>query len=161
MHNVLRSVLVFKCVGLIILFSQLFKEDPSTGLTHVALSSDSTCVNHLYSSQDGYETLHLARQEKKKQRRSHEDNQHPEHPRCIFPDWMQGQWEGVNVQGGEMSYRDETNFVTYRGKCVRSTEHSDRFVVSLDTDCGQPAHYCALFQQRDVNVMEFQLGKEM
>ena len=42
---------------------QLFKEDPETGLTHVALSSDSTCVNNLYSSQDGYETLHMAKDE--------------------------------------------------------------------------------------------------
>ena len=44
-------------------FLQLFKEDPETGLTHVALSSDSTCVNNLYSSQDGYETLHMAKEE--------------------------------------------------------------------------------------------------
>ena len=44
-------------------YLQLFKEDPDTGLTHVALSSDSTCINHLYSSQDGYETLHLEKLE--------------------------------------------------------------------------------------------------
>ena len=46
---------------------QLFKEDPETGLTHMALSSDSTCVNHLYSAQDGYETLHMEKIEHGKQ----------------------------------------------------------------------------------------------
>lgn len=128
----------------------LFKEDSDTGLTHVALSSDSTCVNHLYSAQDGYETLHL-------EKLAEEEPETPAHPQCIFPDWMQGQWEGVTIEGGEMVYRDETNFQTFRGKCLQAA-NADRFVVHLKTDCGSAAHYCALFQQRDVNVMEFQLG---
>ena len=55
-----RDIIIIHFPGF---FLQLFKEDPETGLTHVALSSDSTCVNNLYSSQDGYETLHMAKEE--------------------------------------------------------------------------------------------------
>lgn len=138
-----------------ILLLQIYKEDPETGLIHVALSSDSTCTNHLFSAQDGYETLHLEKEEVTPA----EDEAHHAHPQCVFPDWMQGAWEGVTIEGGEMVYRDETGFATYRGRCVTTADHVDRFVVSLKSDCGEPAHYCALFQQRDVNVMEFQLGE--
>ena len=121
----------------------------------MALSSDSTCVRHLYSAQDGYETLHLEKMEPE----SSSSDLMEEPAQCIFPDWMQGKWEGLSVDNGQMVFRDEKNFVTYSGKCKRNTQHTDRFVVNLNTDCGTPAYYCALFQQRDVNVMEFQLGK--
>ena len=33
----------------------------------MAFSSDSTCVNHLYTSQDGYETLHLEEEEEEEE----------------------------------------------------------------------------------------------
>ena len=120
----------------------------------MALSSDSTCTNHLFSAQDGYETLHLEKEEAVAA-----EDEASAHPQCVFPDWMQGAWEGVTIEGGEMVYRDEVGFATYRGRCVTTADHVDRFVVNLKSDCGEPAHYCALFQQRDVNVMEFQLGK--
>ena len=117
-----------------VLTFQLFKEDPETGLTHVALSSDSTCVNNLYSSQDGYETLHMAKEEQQPRGKfsgfcctfpgfsiSFSDFQNdffsvpfsgvvpynpgPRHPKCIFPDWMQGRWEGLSIEGGSIVYR--------------------------------------------------------
>ena len=122
----------------------------------MALSSDSTCTNHLFSAQDGYETLHLEKEEAVAA-----EDEASAHPQCVFPDWMQGAWEGVTIEGGEMVYRDEVGFATYRGRCVTTADHVDRFVVNLKSDCGEPAHYCALFQQRDVNVMEFQLGKSL
>lgn len=143
----------------LLLHLQLFKPDPFTGITHVALSSDSTCVNNLYTAQDGYETLHLQKLEDPEPSQE-EQNLDGDQSECIFPDWMQGKWEGVEIDRDQMSFRDTANFVTYRGGCVRSTVHTDRFVVKLKTDCGKPAHFCALFQQRDVNVMEFQLGKK-
>jgi hypothetical protein len=142
---------------------QIFKEDPETGLTHVALSSDSTCVNNLYSSQDGYETLHMAKEGNTALAPAtvNASNNSPAvvHPQCIFPDWLQGRWEGLTIDGGTVSYRDEVNFVTYRGKCLAQSPEADRYVVRMETDCGETAHYCALFKQRDANVMEFQLGK--
>ena len=49
--------------------------------------------------------------------------------------------------------------MTYRGKCAAASPEADRYVVHLETSCGESKHYCALFKQRDANVMEFQLGK--
>jgi hypothetical protein len=146
------------------IFLQLFKEDPDTGLTHVALSSDSTCINHLYSSQDGYETLHLEKLEPPPAAPSAPEA--PAEPACVFPDWMQGKWEDLTISGGEVTYRDETNFVTYRGKCLESLDRDQtgtsglRYLLHLQTDCGAPSLNCALFHRRDANVMEFQLGKD-
>ena len=37
----------------------MYKEDPETGKTFVALSSDSTCTNDLKNPKEGYETLVL------------------------------------------------------------------------------------------------------
>ena len=145
---------------------QLFKEDPDTGLTHVALSSDSTCTNHLYSSQDGYETLHLEKLEPPPPPTTTTTIEAPSEPTCYFPEWMQGKWENLQISGGELTYRDETNFVTYRGKCLESIDDSDagsnglRYLLHLTTDCGAPSLNCALFHRRDSNVMEFQLGKD-
>ena len=120
----------------------------------MALSSDSTCVNHLYSAQDGYETLHMAKEKSDSNLASAPASE------CVFPEWMQGKWEGLMVDGGRMSYRDERNFVTHSGRCIRQSSDPGRYVVHLETDCGAPSNYCALFKQRDANVMEFQLGKE-
>ncbi len=129
----------------------------------MALSSDSTCVNHLYSAQDGYETLHLEKIASAANGTAANGNATADvaedTERCIFPDWMQGKWESLDVKGGNVVYRDEANFVTYRGRCARTAD-ADRFVVRLDTDCGEPTYGCALFQQRDANVMEFQLGRK-
>ena len=49
--------------------------------------------------------------------------------------------------------------MTYRGKCAMASPEADRYVVHLETTCGEAKHYCALFKQRDANVMEFQLGE--
>ena len=120
---------------------QLFKEDPETGLTHMALSSDSTCVNHLYSSQDGYETLHMEKIEQPQQPQDIMVSS----ARCEFPKWMKGTWEGLTIgNNGEFSFRDEDNFVTYRGHCVTemppAEENLDglegqRYLLFLSTDC--------------------------
>ncbi|CAB4059773.1 unnamed protein product [Lepeophtheirus salmonis] len=109
----------------------------------------------LLSSQDGYETLHLSRIM---------DNDAdttgvllPSSPECTFPSWIQGKWNGIEVKGGRFTYRDEENFVTYRGTCLSYSEH--QFSVALETDCGQTFYACVDFAQRDTNVMEFRLGK--
>jgi len=137
----------------------------------VALSSDSTCINHLYSSQDGYETLHLEKLEAAPPTTTTalSTPEVPAEPTCSFPEWMQGKWEDLTINGGELTYRDESNFVTYRGKCLEAidsnnedTNNADglRYLLHLTTDCGSPSFNCALFHRRDSNVMEFQLGKD-
>ena len=148
---------------------QLFKEDPDTGLTHMAFSSDSTCTHHLYSAQDGYETLHLEKLQAP-------EPSLDEPATCTFPDWLQGEWEGLTIQGSKFSYRDEHNFVTYSGSCMDFANdqefrdlsragadgHSElKFLLKLRTECGAETFNCIQFQRRDSNVMEFQLGKEL
>ena len=131
----------------------------------MAFSSDSTCVRHLYSAQDGYETLHLEKIQ---------DQEEKVETTCVFPDWLQGKWESLTIEGSKFTYRDEHNFVTYTGTCmdfVNSDEFirleeagengkSDlKFLLKLNTECGASSFNCAQFQRRDSNVMEFQLGK--
>ena len=57
----------------------MYKEDPETGKIRMALSSDSTCVSHLHSSDMGYETLVI---------HPKEDPAWPDHltSSCVFPD---------------------------------------------------------------------------
>ena len=131
----------------------------------MALSSDSTCVNHLYSSQDGYETLHMEKIEQPQQPQDIMVSS----ARCEFPSWMKGDWEGLKIgDNGEFTFRDEQNFVTYRGHCVTQMPNAEesldglegqRYLLFLSTDCGTTSYSCALFQRRDTNVLEFQLGK--
>ncbi len=151
--------------GTFVYILQLFKEDPKTGKIDMALSSDSTCVNHLYSAQDGYETLHLEKIEKKFEPQDIMVSS----ARCEFPSWMKGDWEGLSIgENGDFTYRDEVNFVTYKGHCVTempaASEGLDgldgqRYLLFLQTECGAASYSCALFKQRDSNVLEFQLGK--
>ena len=138
----------------------------------MAFSSDSTCVNHLYTSQDGYETLHLEQENTIKEAISNADPEE-ETTTCIFPEWMEGQWEGLSIEGSNFVYRDEHNFITYKGKCVEAFDQLDpdnakdaergkvglKYLLKLNTECGETSYNCALFQRRDTNVMEFQLGK--
>ena len=142
----------------------------------MAFSSDSTCVNHLYTSQDGYETLHLEQESDMDETSlsiqgvsSPED----ETTSCYFPEWMNGQWEGLTVDGNSFVYRDEHNFVTYKGKCIEAFDENEsdnskdaergkvgvKYLLKLKTECGEVSYNCALFHRRDSNVMEFQLGK--
>ena len=140
----------------------------------MAFSSDSTCVNHLYTSQDGYETLHLENEDDITKTELSIDglSSVEEETSCTFPDWMNGKWEGLSLEGNNFVYRDEHNFVTYKGQCLEWFDHSEsdakdaelgkvgvKYLLKLKTDCGEVSYNCALFQRRDSNVMEFQLGK--
>ena len=134
----------------------------------MALSSDSTCVSHLYSAQHGFETLHMEKIEAPQEDTQKQDIM-VSSARCEFPKWMIGDWEGLTVgSNGEFTFRDEVNFVTYRGHCVTEMPPAEkqidglegkRYLLYLTTDCGSSFYSCALFQRRDKNVLEFQLGK--
>ena len=123
---------------------QLFKEDPETGKTHMALSSDSTCVSHLYNSQHGFETLHMEKIEEPQEEPTQDIM--VSSARCEFPKWMIGNWEGLTIgSNGEFTFRDEVNFVTYRGHCVTEMPPAEekidglegkRYLLYVSTDCG-------------------------
>lgn len=131
----------------------LYKEDPATGKVSMALSSDSTCVSHLDSSERGYETLVL----------------HPaEAPTwsaveasCMFPDWVQGEWEHLQFTGDTMVYKDHRNFKTYTGKCVPrggGSANPERFLVLTRTQCGDEVYKCVWMKQRGLNTLEIQVS---
>jgi hypothetical protein len=130
----------------------IYKKDPTTGKISMALSSDSTCVSHLHSADKGYETLVL---------HPKEEPSWPEHltSSCIFPDWLQGEWEHINFQGDTVVYKDHRTFKTYTGKCVpHSSGNSERFLMYTRTQCGEEEYKCLWVKERGVNTMEVQVS---
>ena len=129
----------------------IYKEDKITGKVKMALSSDSTCVSNLDSSERGYETMVLHPKES------------PSWPEldssCIFPDWIQGSWEHVDFQGDTMVYKDHRNFKTYTGKCIpHSSGDPERFLVYTRTQCGDEVYKCIWIKERGLNTMEIQVS---
>ncbi|XP_059091334.1 uncharacterized protein LOC131886899 [Tigriopus californicus] len=142
----------------------LYTEDANTGQINLALSSDSTCTNHLRSAKDGYETLTL-------QPRPMEP--WPAHLQyaaitgsfggsCELPEWSQGKWEHVHVQGGTVILKDQSDFKTYTARCVGqlSPIHEDRFLIYARTQCGDEHYKCVWLKNRGENAIEFQIGTD-
>lgn len=130
----------------------IYKKDPTTGKISMALSSDSTCVSHLHSADKGYETLVL---------HPKEEPSWPEHltASCVFPDWLQGEWEHINFEGDTVVYKDHRTFKTYTGKCVpHSSGNSERFLMYTRTQCGEEEYKCLWVKERGVNTMEVQVS---
>ena len=126
-----------------------------TGEIKFALSSDSTCTNHLRSPVEGYETMTL-RPKAQKAWPSHSSGQ------CELPEWAQGKWEHLHVQGGTVLLKDYRNFKTYTAKCVSQTGsnvHAERFMLYARTQCGDEHYKCVWFKNRGDNALEFQIGK--
>ena len=142
---------------------QLYEENDATGEIKFALSSDSTCSNHLKSSTEGYETLKLAPMPQKPWP-SHVRNGNQRHPRAnggsvSFPSWAQGKWEHIHVQGSTMLLKDHRNFKTYTAKMVANSAHPERFLVYARTQCGDEHYKCVWLKNRGDNALEFQLGQ--
>ena len=130
----------------------MYKEDPETGKISMALSSDSTCVSHLHSADMGYETLVL---------HPKEDPAWPDHltSSCVFPDWLQGEWEHLHFQEDSFVYKDHRTFKTYTGKCVpHSQGYTERFLVFTRTQCGEEEYKCVWVKERGMNTMEVQVS---
>ena len=129
----------------------IYKEDPVTGKINLALSSDSTCVSNLESPESGYENLILKPKES------------PSWPylasSCMFPDWVQGDWEHIQFQGDTVLYKDHRNFKTYTGKCIpHRSGNSERYLVLTRTQCGDQVYKCFWLKQRGLNTLEVQVS---
>ncbi|KAF8782355.1 hypothetical protein HNY73_012651 [Argiope bruennichi] len=134
----------------------LYRKDKTTGRVYVSLASDSTCINQLTSATVGYESLVLS---------PLPDRSLPaqvEAAHCRFPEWSQGQWEHLVVNGNSFQFRDHTLFQDITGRCIlrENTTPNDRFIVYTVTQCGEESYNCIWLQRRAPNVMEFQLGVE-
>ena len=75
-------------------------KDENGGAISISLSRDSTCRHGLHSSKKGYETFILSpmigRPWPSVVRKS----------TCMFPAWIEGKWNDVNVEGNTMTYKD-------------------------------------------------------
>ncbi|XP_042145363.1 uncharacterized protein LOC8051363 isoform X3 [Ixodes scapularis] len=131
----------------------LYREEPGTGRVYVSLSSDSTCSTQLSSATSGYESLILTPVAERSLPAEVES------AKCRFPDWSQGPWDRVSVQGGTFVFRDTQRFVTLTARCVaRQSGSGDLLAVHGVTQCGEELYYCLRLRRRSLNVMEFQLG---
>ncbi len=134
----------------------MYTEDEYTGQIKFALSSDSTCTNHLRSPGEGYETLAL-RPKPAKAWPSH----FVEEELCELPDWTQGQWEFLHVQGGIVLLKDNRNFKTFTARCVKKTQDEEKFLIYARSHCGEEHYKCVWFKNRGMNALEFQVGKSI
>ncbi|XP_076326683.1 uncharacterized protein LOC143233829 [Tachypleus tridentatus] len=102
----------------------LYKKDEETGVVFISLSADSTCSTRLRSSSEGYESLLLSPFPESKALLVR--------PHCKFPDWSQGQWEHILVDGRRFTFRDFVNFQTITATCIQKENKTpnDRFFVS-------------------------------
>ena len=128
-----------------------YSEDEYTGEIKFALSSDSTCTNHLRSPTEGYETMAL---------RPKAQSAWPSHltDSCELPEWVQGQWEYIHVQGGTVLLKDNRNFKTYTARCIKS-RNEEKFLIYARSHCGEEHYKCVWFKNRGINAIEFQVGK--
>lgn len=49
---------------------------------------------------------------------------------CVFPDWLAGGWEDMEVSGGSLTYKDKVTFQTFSSDCVqKSYKHPNRYLI--------------------------------
>jgi len=111
----------------------------------------------LRSATKGYETLAL----KPKPHKSWPLQVQEEGKSCILPEWSQGKWEHLHIQGGTLLLKDHRNFKTYSAKCVnpKNWVHQERFLLYSRTHCGDEHYRCVWLKSRGDNTLEFQIGK--
>ncbi|XP_069943060.1 uncharacterized protein [Cherax quadricarinatus] len=132
----------------------MYKVEDGTGRVYLSLSYDSTCINKLHSAWEGYETLVLT----------------PTPPTppvseaasagCSFPEWVQGQWENLRVEGNQATYTDLHTYTTLRVYCL-DHEMAGLVPVYTQTQCGEESFTCLAMQERSSNVMEFQISPDV
>ncbi|XP_050526793.1 uncharacterized protein LOC126897320 [Daktulosphaira vitifoliae] len=130
-------------------------EEVSPGVIHMSLSSDSTCTTDLKNASLGYETFTFTAKPSPPLPLQYRNKA------CRFPDWAQGSWQNLRVEGNTVIYKDTDKFLTYTWRCVESSatnKAKDKFLVYGQTQCGVDAHNCILLKKRGPNVLEFIIG---
>ena len=128
----------------------VYESDLHTGVTHLALSNDSTCVNQLTDHLAGYETLRLERREEKKVQ--------PPKLGHKYPTWAQGDWDKVKIRGSEFIYRSAEELTTYHADALISPS-AGKILARIATACGDLGYACLALEHRTDNIMEFKIGK--
>lgn len=134
----------------------LYRKDSNSGRVYVSLAADSSCTEQLISATSGYESLILSPLPERSLPAEVES------ARCRFPEWSQGQWEHLTMDGNTFHFRDHTLFQSLTGRCIlrENTTPNERFLIYTVTQCGEETYNCVWLQRRTSNVMEFQLGME-
>ena len=127
----------------------IYQTDLNIGVTHVALSNDSTCVNQLENQLRGYETLML--EKRTRQPESLESTQR-------YPVWSQGNWGKIYIHGSDLTYRSAEELTTYHARALISPA-SGKFLARISTACGELGYACVALEQRTENIMEMKIGK--
>ena len=121
------------------------------GVTWLSLSNDSSCTSGLQSPDRGYQTLQLHSLQTGRERC--ED--------YSLPDWAQGDWGEVRVEGGRVVYRDQQRLRQFQLQAV-SSPRPGRYHVRVEAGhCGgrEAGWACLSVEQRNHNVMEVRLGR--
>jgi hypothetical protein len=127
----------------------VYQSDPHSGITHMALSNDSTCVNQLENHQNGYETLKL------------ENKQTPNtilEAKEKYPIWAQGDWGKISIHGADLSYRSAEELTTYHARALISPSIG-KFLARIGTACGELGYACVALELRADNILEIKIGK--
>ena len=110
----------------LILKLQLMSKNESGDTISISLSRDSTCRHGLHSSKKGFETFLLSPKLGKPWpsvvRKSS----------CIFPAWIEGEWNDVSIKGNTLTYKDrrKEHLKTYTSVCVQqSFRHKNRYLI--------------------------------
>jgi len=127
----------------------IYQSFPNSGVTHLALSNDSTCVNQLENHLKGYETLKL--EQKARDKDELEATQK-------YPAKSQGDWGTIYIQGSELIYRNAEELTTYHAKALISPA-AGKFLARIGTACGDLGYACVALEQRTENILEMKIGK--
>lgn len=76
-----------------------------------------------------------------------------------FPPWLQGQWQFIDVEKGQLVYRDQNSFKSYRMNLVNQL-NEDKFIVLSRSQCGEESFKCLWVRKLDANLLEFQMSSE-
>ena len=127
----------------------VYEADLHTGVTYLALSNDSTCVNQLTDHMTGYETLQLERKSVKKQ---------PELGRQKYPGWSQGDWGKLKIKGTELIYQNSEELTTYHADALIAPS-TGKILARISTACGDLGYACVALEKRTSNILELKIGK--
>lgn len=76
-----------------------------------------------------------------------------------FPPWLQGQWQSIDVDKGQMVFRDQSSFKTFNMNLLNQPSE-DKYIVSRRSQCGEKTFACIWIRKLDNNILEFQIGAE-
>ena len=128
----------------------IYRTDSITGVTHLSLSSDSTCVNQLDSAHSGFESLQL---------QTITEGETLDREEMPLPSWSQGHWDSVTVSGSEITYRDEVEMTTYNLQSL-SSPRDGHYLIRQKSSCGNSSYSCLHIERRTDNIMELRLSRD-